>query len=91
VKHGFADRSGVGTVTIRGRREGGKLVVEVEDSGRGLTDPEQPVGEGIGLSATRRRLEKMYPGQSELILGPGEERGALVRVVLPYRVSGEAG
>ena len=49
------------------------------------------MGEGIGLSATRRRLEKMYPGNSELTIGPGGECGALVRVVLPYRVSGETG
>ena len=89
VKHGFADRSSVGTVTIRGRREGGKLVVEVEDNGRGLTDAKSPAGEGIGLSATRERLEKMYPGSSGLTIRPGTAGGAIVRVELPYRLAGE--
>ena len=91
VKHGFVDRSSVGTITIRGRREGGMLVVVVEDSGRGLADAKSPAGEGIGLSATRERLEKMYPGSSGLTIGPGAAGGALVRVELPFRLSGETG
>lgn len=91
VKHGFTDRSCVGTITIRGRREDGMLVVEVEDSGRGLADTDHSVGEGIGLSATRKRLEKMYPGSSGLTIGSGADGGALVRVELPYRLLGESG
>lgn len=91
VRHGFVDRSSIGTITISGRREGGTLVVEVEDCGRGLRESEQPVGEGIGLSATRQRLEKMYPGRAGLSIGPAAAGGALVRVVLPYRLDRETG
>jgi len=91
VRHGFVDRSGIGFITIRGRRDGGTLVIEVEDSGRGMPEPKQPVGEGIGLSATRSRLEKMYSGRCKLTIGPGAEGGALVRVELPCRFAPEAG
>lgn len=91
VRHGFVDRSSTGTITIRGCRDDGTLVVEVEDSGRGVPGPEQPAGEGIGLSTTRRRLEKMYPGRSVLTIGPGAAGGALVRVELPCRFAHEAG
>jgi len=91
VRHGFVDRSSIGTITIRGRSDGGMLVVEVEDSGRGLAEPQEPAGEGIGLSATLGRLKKMYPGRSELTIGPGDAGGALVRVELPCRFAPEAG
>ena len=87
VRHGFEDRSSIGTVTIRARRGGEVLLVEVEDNGRGLPETNQPVGEGIGLSATRRRLEQMYPGRGELTIGPSPAVGALARVTLPWRDS----
>jgi len=89
VRHGFVDRSSIGIVTIRGRREGERLVVEVEDNGRGLSGPDGSAGEGIGLSATRRRLEKMYPARSMMTIGSGSEGGALVRVELPCRFAPE--
>ena len=66
-------------------------MVEVEDCGRGLRESEQPIGKGIGLSATRQRLEKMYPGRAGLSIGPAAAGGALVRVVLPYRLDRETG
>ena len=43
----------------------------------------------IGLSATRERLEKMYPGSSGLTIGSGTAGGAIVRVELPYRLAAE--
>jgi len=91
VRHGFADRSGVGTITVRGRREGERLVVEVEDSGRGLSEFDGRVDEGIGLSTTRQRLENMYPARSAMTIGLGTGGGVLVRVELPCRFAPEAG
>lgn len=85
VRHGFGERSSGGTIAVRGRRDAEVLLVEVEDNGRGLEQSEDLPGEGIGLSATRQRLEQLYPGVGELTIGPGADGGTLVRVRLPCR------
>lgn len=84
VTHGVG-RSGTGYVTVRSRREGELLVLEVEDNGWGLViaDPHKS-GEGIGINNTRARLRYLYgeSGSLELHSRPGE--GLIARLNIPF-------
>lgn len=70
-----------GRVTLRTRREAGRLVLTVEDDGRGLADGFR---EGNGLRITRARLAGLYGSEQELTIR-SSSRGATVQVRLPAR------
>jgi signal transduction histidine kinase len=71
---------------LRARVVGGRLVLEVEDDGRGLPEGEA-APEGIGLSNIRERLEQLYPGSHEFTLCRRPEGGATARIVIPYLIA----
>ena len=92
IKHGLEPRISGGTVTLRSRIEGGRLVIEIEDDGVGV-EPGGPVaaplsglvreGSGIGMRNVRERMQVLYgdAAQVEMISRPG--RGTKVRLVMP--------
>jgi two-component system, LytTR family, sensor kinase len=87
IKHGMERRAGL-EIRIAARRCEGRLVLEVEDDGPGPRPaPDGAVAEGVGLSITRRRLEKLYGSDQRLAVGgrEGAEGGAKVSIVLPWR------
>jgi two-component sensor histidine kinase/putative methionine-R-sulfoxide reductase with GAF domain len=56
IEHGIAGMP-EGTVTISGREEGGIVIVEVLDTGKGLPLPfEEESGEGLGISLIRNLM-----------------------------------
>lgn len=55
IKHGMAGMTR-GKVTIRGREENGQIIVEVLDTGRGIIEPVEESGEGLGLSLIRNLI-----------------------------------
>jgi signal transduction histidine kinase len=81
LKHGFSRHSGGGLITIRARAEGGRLILEVEDDGCGLSD--FPPREGIGTANTKARLELLYGEDQSFELLPATGGGTLVRIRLP--------
>lgn len=84
LSHGMEGRSGAGTVTVRGTREGDMLALAVEDDGVGVPAG-GPAREGIGLSNCRRRLEVLYPGRNSFGIGPLATGGTRVLVRLPFQ------
>jgi LytS/YehU family sensor histidine kinase len=63
VRHGIATLVDGGTVSLKVRREGGRIAVSVENP----YDPdEQQSGTGIGLRNVRARLETTYGGNATL-------------------------
>lgn len=85
VGHGIAPLREGGTVRIAGHLEGGSLLVEVSDDGRGLpADRLDPVRDGHGLDNVRQRLATVYgtAGRLELVRGPSG-RGTVARIWLP--------
>jgi hypothetical protein len=82
VEHGAQDEAGRAFVVIRARREGGELVLEVEN----LRAPGASAGaspDGTGLRNTRSRLEHLYPGRHTMFAGPIGSRGWLTQIRMP--------
>jgi sensor histidine kinase YesM len=84
IRHGVGALPGPGRVEVRARRETGRLHLEVRDTGPGLSSGEPE--EGVGLSNTRARLGRLYGDEYQFELADGPGGGAVVRVVIPYRV-----
>jgi two-component system LytT family sensor kinase len=92
IKHGLEPRISGGTVILRSRLEGDRLVIEVEDDGvgvepgRSVTEPVSGLvreGSGIGLRNVRERLQVLYGEDAgvEMVSRPG--RGTRVRLSVP--------
>jgi len=83
VRHGIATLVQGGTVTMRVRKDGGRIAVSVENP----YDPdEQLSGTGIGLRNVRARLETSYGGSASLHAETSDSR-FLVSVSLPAEVA----
>lgn len=87
ILHGIAPREGAGEIGISARVAEERLFLEVRDNGVGFEPATQGgrTREGIGLSNTRERLEKIYGNRSQLVLKTEPGRGTTVSLVLPFR------
>ena len=84
VIHGISRSNRPGTITIRARRDGERLTLEVHDDGAGLSASFEP---GLGISNARMRIQRLYgQGHSLQVTGaPG--CGATANVSIPFRVA----
>jgi signal transduction histidine kinase len=80
IKHGLAPQPEGGQVSVQARCEGGRLLLTVADTGRGLGDE---VGHGTGLVNLQARLKARYGHQATLTLRMNEPRGVIAEVALP--------
>jgi two-component system LytT family sensor kinase len=86
IRHGNAERSGTGTIAVRARTEGARLILEVEDDGPGDARRNgHKTGSGVGLAATAERLQILYGDAQTFSAGDGMEGGFLARATLPLR------
>jgi signal transduction histidine kinase len=76
----IAKHAGARRVSVSARAEGGSLVLEVEDDGRGFSEGER--GEGHGLTSMRERTE-LLGGTFRIASERG--RGTRLRAELPFR------
>lgn len=92
IKHGLEPRISGGTVTLRSRVDGDRMIVEIEDDGVGMEPGRRHVppegglvreSSGIGMKNVRERLEVLYGDEAsvEIVSRPG--RGTKVRLVIP--------
>jgi len=87
IKHGLEPRLNGGTVTLRSRLEGGRVLIEVADDGVGMGDRPNTglrrTGAGIGMKNVQERLEVLYGNQArfEVVSNPG--RGTQVSIEIP--------
>jgi two-component sensor histidine kinase len=92
IRHGIAPRSQPGQVAICAHRENGFLVLEVSDNGAGLAPGlTAPAREGVGLSSTRARLEKLYGQRQRFEMKNGPSGGFVVTLTIPFQSAGSAG
>ncbi len=83
VKHGFASKVDAGSIHIRSRSAGQRVVIEVEDDGVGMSAASTSTGTGIGILNVTERLQVVYGDAAEITLESQPGRGTLVRLVLP--------
>jgi LytS/YehU family sensor histidine kinase len=83
MKHGVSRLTGAGRITLRARRDDGRLVVTVWDNGPGPGGGE----EGVGLKNTRGRLQTMYGASYGVTLRPGVNGGTEAELTLPYHTT----
>jgi len=94
VRHGSlegGERGGRGAIAVRARREGGRVVLEVEDDGPGSGGERgSRAGNGVGLAGTAERLQLLYGADQSFTAGNvrngnDEPAGFRVRASLPLR------
>jgi len=88
IKHGLEPRISGGTITLRSRIEGGRMIIEVEDDGVGI-DPGRSRssgvlrGTGIGMKNVRERLEVLFGGSAHFDVTSRPGRGTKVTLAIP--------
>lgn len=89
IRHGIAQTVGAGRVHVRAERRGGRLWMEVRDTGPGFP-PAGVQREGIGLANVRARLACLYADEGRFTLENAPEGGAVVTVEVPFRIAAPA-
>jgi signal transduction histidine kinase len=88
VQHGVDPESGRLDIDVRAQQRNGRLEIAVRDHGPGLgTATRTTVGSGLGLTNTRRRLERMYGTDQQFSLVSADGGGALATVSIPFKAA----
>ncbi|MEZ2346196.1 sensor histidine kinase [Terriglobus sp. RCC_193] len=98
IKHGLEPRISGGTVTLRSRIRGERLLLEVEDDGVGIAperDVAMPVsglrrpGNGIGMKNVRERMEVLYGSDAVIEMESRPGRGTRITLEMPVVATSE--
>ena len=91
IKHGLEPRIDGGTVTLRSRLEGDRLLIEVADDGVGMGNKPASAlrreGAGIGMKNVQERLEVLYGNQASFTVVSRPGRGTRVLIEIPANLS----
>jgi two-component system LytT family sensor kinase len=85
IKHGISDQVDGGAVTIRTSHNNGRLSIEVEDDGVGISEAELAgiLNKGIGVSNVRERLKVLYNQDYRMLIDSQPGRGTRIEIELP--------
>lgn len=91
IRHGMKDTGAGIDIAIGARREDGRLILEVADTGGGLTDEDAAsMTRGLGLLNIRSRLERLYGDDQEFGIANRAAGGAEVIMRLPFHLAEQA-
>ena len=88
LKHGLAPKIGGGKIELRTVGRDGRLSIEIEDNGVGISEEKLPhvYVEGIGLSNVRERLRVLYGADFQLDIQSQLSEGTVIRIDIPELV-----
>src|SRR6184192_3381865 len=89
LKHGLAPKIEGGRIRLHAEQRDGRLRVEIEDNGVGISEERMPhvYVEGIGLSNVRERLRVLYGTDFRLEIESRPGEGTVIRIEIPELVS----
>jgi two-component system LytT family sensor kinase len=92
IKHGLEPRLNGGTVTLRSRLKGDRVLIEVADDGVGMGNKPasalRHAGTGIGMMNVQERLDVLYGNQAQFSVVSNPGRGTLVSIEIPANLPG---
>jgi two-component system LytT family sensor kinase len=91
IKHGLAPRLEGGQIHLRTRQSNGRLLIEIEDNGMGIS-PErlaEVYGGGIGISNVHERLRLLYGDQFRMDIRSQEGQGTQIHIEIPELATAE--
>jgi two-component system LytT family sensor kinase len=85
IRHGLSGKIEGGTVTLRARRNGPRLLIEIEDDGVGIPEAELSgvLTRGIGVSNVKERLKVLYNQDYRMLIDSQPGRGTRIEIELP--------
>jgi len=88
IKHGLSPKVEGGSIYLRSRLSGSRLIIEVEDDGVGmgaaqLEESSSWSGMGIGMANIAERLQVLYGDTARMTIDSHEGKGTLIRIRLP--------
>jgi two-component system LytT family sensor kinase len=88
LKHGLAPKLEGGRIYLRTSNSNGRLRIEIEDNGVGISEEKMPhvYVEGIGLSNVRERLRVLYGADFNLDIDSHEGQGTRIKIDVPELV-----
>jgi two-component system LytT family sensor kinase len=84
IRHGLEPMVRAGTLSIEAQADGDTLWLRVRDDGAGLPKS-WPRREGVGLSNTRSRLDRLYGEEAAVTVRENPGGGVLVDIYIPLR------
>jgi signal transduction histidine kinase len=88
IQHGIASRTSAGKLRIDARRDDSRLQLSVQDDGPGLSeDMDGTSGNGVGLSTTKERLQRLYGDDHDFVVENAEDGGVIARLDLPFSLA----
>ncbi len=89
LKHGLGRQTRAGVLRIESGRVDGTLWMRVFDNGPGFNPVVKPLRQGVGLTNTRERLERLYNGNHLFALTNVPGGGFEVTIQIPFRLKAE--
>lgn len=85
IQHGVSRHAKIGVIRIAAYLKEKGMRLTVEDNGSGIG--EGPLREGVGLSNTRERIERLYGNEGSFAIENGADGGSIVTIDLPARTT----
>jgi two-component system LytT family sensor kinase len=85
IKHGLAPRLAGGQIHICTKHFDGRLTIEINDNGMGMSSERllEVYGGGIGISNVHERLRLLYGDHFEMDIRSREGQGTQIRIEIP--------